>query len=582
MATEIMSLTEAFRRYSDAGMKVLPTKESKAPSSPKSWLNGLPESEFNGAYGIGVVCGPMSGGLECFDFDNHFGDADDVMHDYLMNAEAYRIIDKYKLPIEKTVGGGYHLLFRCSENAGNTKLARRANIDGRPEALIETRGNNGYFCAYPTLGYDVIENDIFQINEISPAERRILFEVARSFNEFERPATKTEYEATERPGDLFNSDPSSVGVMKDILIGDGWTEVNEFQWRRPNKTEGISATIGRVAPGVLYVFSSNAYPFDEMRAYTPFQVLALVKFNGDFSAAAASLIPDKPIAHKPQSVTIDQTKADPEVSTERLRAMLDKSRIDPSKPEDPPPTILSIKEVSPNSVTERRLFTLGNFSCIIGKAKSRKTFLISLFAAALANPQSTDKLVSSLPSNKRVVLYFDTEQGRFDFQKVVKRVYKMSGGSKRILAFGLRPYTPKERCEIIQFAFELYGSEVGFCVIDGVADLANAINDEEEATRVSSMLMKITDDYGCHISTIIHQNKNDNFATGHLGSSIMKKAEILISVKKSLEYDELSEVNCDLSRGIDFEPFGISINNDGIPSVVNIEKPSKPKEPWRN
>jgi hypothetical protein len=61
---------------------------------------------------------------------------------------------------------------------------------------------------------------------------------------------------------------------------------------------------------------------------------------------------------------------------------------------------------------------------------------------------------------------------------------------------------------------------LGFVVIDGIADLANAINDEIEASRVVSLLMRWTKIYNCHIHVIIHENKADNNATGHLGSSI--------------------------------------------------------------
>lgn len=107
-----------------------------------------------------------------------------------------------------------------------------------------------------------------------------------------------------------------------------------------------------------------------------------------------------------------------------------------------------------------------------------------------------------------------------------------------------------------------------------MADLSNGINDEDEATRVSTLLLRLTKTYNCHISTVIHQNKNDNFATGHLGSAVTKKAEIIISVTRDNSNKANSEVNCDMSRSIDFEPFLFSINTDGLPEISG-QKPVK-------
>ena len=249
-----------------------------------------------------------------------------------------------------------------------------------------------------------------------------------------------------------------------------------------------------------------------------------------------------------------------------------RSRIDTSKPIPKPPTILSIKEQQATSSRLVRLFTLGNFSCIIGKAKSRKTFLQSLLTAATLGADDTGMFVSDLPEIKKNVLYFDTEQGEYDCHNVINRIEKMSRNRENIKGFSLREFSPIERCQIIEHAFELWGNTVGLCIIDGVADLANAINDELEATRISTMFLRLTKVYNCHISTVIHQNKNDNFATGHLGSSIMKKAEILISVSKSKTENGVSEVTCDYNRGVDFEPFDMFIDGEGIPKVKGAVK----------
>ena len=556
-----MMTQEIYDKFMEAGLSLIPTKKDKSPLLSTSWLNGFSFGSFGHASYSGIICGSLSGGVECIDIDNHFGDAKQNLMDFISIPEVNEIYTKYSLPIQQSQNKGYHFIYRTNVIENNRKLALRFNKElNRAEALFETKGGNGYFCAYPSEGYKVVKNDIFTIELISDEERNILVKAAISFNEYQ-PVIRNYYESEtgDRPGDVYNQNDSSISDMQTLLVDNGWKQVDSLKWRRPGKDAGISATLGKVAKNVFYVFTSSAYPFEPMKSYTPFQVLALLKYNGDFKEAAKSLSDSNSIVPK---ISVNK-----KIEPSEIEKILLRSRIDTSKPIPKPPTILSIKEQQATSSRLVRLFTLGNFSCIIGKAKSRKTFLQSLLTAATLGSDDTGMFVSDLPEIKKNVLYFDTEQGEYDCHNVINRIEKMSRNRENIKGFSLREFSPIERCQIIEHAFELWGNTVGLCIIDGVADLANAINDELEATRISTMFLRLTKVYNCHISTVIHQNKNDNFATGHLGSSIMKKAEILISVSKSKTENGVSEVTCDYNRGVDFEPFDMFIDGEGIPKV---------------
>lgn len=553
-------------KYFKSGLTCLPTNETKAPNMSRSWKDDFAISDFQDCHGIGVICGERSGGMECFDFDNHAKDARENLTEFMAIPEVKEIYEKYNMPIERTVSGGFHLFFRCTKNEGNRKLASKM-LDGKPDCFIETRGEGGYFCVSPTPGYFVVKNDILNIPVISEIDRAILFDNAISLNQH-FVTIKTEYENTDRPGDIYNSESSAIEEMKSILKQQGWSDLGGTRWRRPGKKEGISATLGKVAPNIFYVFSSNTYPFEPNKGYTPFQVLGLIKYNGDFKEAAKSIAPDKPIYHKIQKGIISESE---------IEKILLSAKIDTKKHIEKPPTILTIRNQNGTSYKYERLLTLGNFSCIIGKAKSRKTFFLTMVAAALIKTPEDEKFIGEMPENKNEILYFDTEQGEYDSYNVIKRIERMTINSPRLRAYNLRPYSPIERCQIIEYAFKIYGDRVGYCVIDGIADLANGINDEEEATRVVTILLRLSKVHNCHISTVIHQNKNDGFATGHLGSSIMKKAEIIISVTK--KDNSYSEIKCDMSRGVGFDDFYMTISDDGIPEVAGIGfKPSIPTD----
>ncbi len=235
---------------------------------------------------------------------------------------------------------------------------------------------------------------------------------------------------------------------------------------------------------------------------------------------------------------------------------------------------MMIKDRDIKRTYNKRLFTLGNFSCITGKSKSKKTFLSTLLlSSATLNGEIQKKIISDFPENKRYVMLFDTEQSEYDAYITAKRVPDMLRvDCGHFGAFDLREYSPKERCDIIAYGLERLSGSIGYVVIDGIADLATAINDEEEASRVVSLLMKWTKMYNCHITVIIHQNKNDNYATGHLGSAIIKKAECVISVQNSPNDNYKSEVSCDLIRGApSFDDFEIEIDDHFMPSIVSMD-----------
>lgn len=61
-------------------------------------------------------------------------------------------------------------------------------------------------------------------------------------------------------------------------------------WKRPGKRErGISATTNYAGSGLLYVFSTNAAPFEAERAYSKFAAYTLLNHGGEFVAAARAL-----------------------------------------------------------------------------------------------------------------------------------------------------------------------------------------------------------------------------------------------------------------------------------------------------
>lgn len=241
---------------------------------------------------------------------------------------------------------------------------------------------------------------------------------------------------------------------------------------------------------------------------------------------------------------------------------ISKAFVDPNIEPEEGAMIASIENIS--------FATLGNFSCIIGKAKSKKTFFITLIIAVFLKGL-IDIIQAHKAKGKTRIVWFDTEQSRSHVFKAYKRALKLAGDIffHTIEVYDLRPYSPAERLQMIDFVLKDKNpdKDIALAVIDGVRDLVTDINNPEQATNIVTWLMKTTADMGLHISTILHQNKGDNNARGHLGTEIVNKSESVISVTKVTK--SISVVKAEYCRDKEFSSFAFTVDEQtALPAIV--------------
>lgn len=253
-----------------------------------------------------------------------------------------------------------------------------------------------------------------------------------------------------------------------------------------------------------------------------------------------------------------------EEKIEPLEELLQESKIDPQSVLPPPPVCWELINGDGNHSI---IGTRGNFSLIIGKAKSRKSFLISLVVSALLkNELFMERFKGTLPPERDEVLYFDTEQGKYHVLKATDRICRMidSTDPDTLHVYSLRKHDPATRLQMIEYA--IYNSDrIGFVVIDGIRDIVTSINDESEATKIAGKLLKWSEERQIHIVTVLHQNKGDSNARGHVGSELVNKAETVLSVAKSPENKDISVVEAEYCRGKEPEPFAFEIDESELP-----------------
>jgi len=230
------------------------------------------------------------------------------------------------------------------------------------------------------------------------------------------------------------------------------------------------------------------------------------------------------------------------------------------------------------SVGNATIGTLGNILSIIGKAKSRKSFFITMaISVSISKDTIFNLFKNELPANKNSVLYFDTEQGKYHVQMALKRICTLVGIKEptNLHVYGLRSLNPIERLELIEYA--IYNTEnLGIVFIDGIKDLITSINDEEQATMIVSKLMKWSEERNILITTVLHQNKGDNNARGHIGTELNNKAETVLSISKSTDNEMVSIVAPEMCRNLEPQSFAFEIDNNGIPYISDFEINNKP------
>lgn len=560
------------QQYLKAGYSPIPIKPGKKRPIISGWQEyanktvGYEEAKtmFANTDSIGLVCGFAD--MEVLDIDSkHFtGDEMSVFEAMLEdNAPGMRA----KMTIQDTVSGGQHWIYRCKEIQGNLKLAK--NING--ETTFETRGRGGQIVAYPSPGYAFRTKGNLQY--ITPQERAILHTCCRDMD-----AVLPEVAAVaNNNGKAAEKEHSPWGDYRaehtaiDELLKYGWTIVRENEKymyvKRPGKTTAEDS--GRIFKdsGLFWPWTTST-EFTAETPYDAFHIYTLMEHNDDVKKAIDAL--SKLGYGKQYAVTYDATKEllIDELNDEEeniLQDRLNEFEVDSTKHIERPPVAIDIV----TGVSTFIFGTLGNFSMVQGKAKSRKSFFVSTLAsAALSEGMVSDALRGYL--GDKVVVYVDTEQGEWHAAINKRRILYNAGldtdiNNPRLRYFQFRGLDRNsERMTMVEYALQTI-ENIGLIILDGIVDLSSkGVNDEEEATEIASRLLKWTSHYNCHAVCVLHVNKSDNNAKGHLGAYLTQKAETVVAVKRHEDNKEMSVISAEYTRNMEFPTLQMEISGQDI------------------
>lgn len=207
------------------------------------------------------------------------------LHEYLKtNIDDFDL----KFVIYKTKNQGYHILYKCKNLVGNSKIAK---LKGHKECVIESRGIGGYVVVYEN---QISKLDYLEIKEITERDRQILWDICKTYhyvdaNETIQPEKKEVKEYAESEitpwkdyndkTDIFDIIGSDFKIVKKlaehyIILRHGATSVQSgYVYRNSN---------------CMYLFSTGTiYPNEKL--INPFTAYTIKYHNGNFKEATKDL-----------------------------------------------------------------------------------------------------------------------------------------------------------------------------------------------------------------------------------------------------------------------------------------------------
>lgn len=280
------------KKLAESGFSIIPCKEDKAPlgawKKNQTTARTPQEVEQLSSPKFGIVTGYNN--LEVIDIDlkvfSSLKEQKEFWDEYLgFLKDNIDDFDK-KFVIKKTLNKGFHILYRCSEIVGNTKIAK---LKGHTEALVESRGIGGMVIAYDdtlsTINYH-------QIQEITPEDRFILWTCSRTYNyvdEIPLEPKKTTIEFQENEIPCWDDYNQKTDIFE--IIGSDFQIVANHNKKYVIKRHGASSPHSGYVykeDNRMYLFSTGTiYPNEKQ--ISPFVAYAWKYHRGDFSETAKDL-----------------------------------------------------------------------------------------------------------------------------------------------------------------------------------------------------------------------------------------------------------------------------------------------------
>lgn len=244
--------------------------------------------------------------------------------------------------------------------------------------------------------------------------------------------------------------------------------------------------------------------------------------------------------------------------TEQYKSLLAASLIDPDKPEDEPETLLSYQDTP--------VLWRGCKAVVCGVAKARKTTTLTILSAIIMGRDETTKGFRTAKGLR--LLYIDTEQARYDSQKILRRVAELNNTNAGLLKFdvlNVSRLSPDQIKGVMEVALQVKGYDI--VILDNWTDAVESVMDDKDCTTFSRQLRELAEEYNIAILSVIHANesakKDDRPDLRGWAKEETRKSDITLYLKDMGDYSQASFGKC---RGKRPEGFCVA-HADNLPCI---------------
>ena len=180
---------------------------------------------------------------------------------------------------------------------------------------------------------------------------------------------------------------------------------------------------------------------------------------------------------------------------------------------------------------------LGGIHALTGQPGHGKTMTLTQFMVAILAGEFGGlryELSDDVPHP--TLLYIDTEMEKDNTIAVKNRVLTLAGRDINVNYDDFKVVMLREVDKAVErwkmTLKALWNVRPTVCIIDGLLDIVEDFNDNEECQGIIYQCMKVASFYPTSLWCLVHENPNSTKLVGHLGSMLERKVTDVFSTKK--------------------------------------------------
>lgn len=227
------------------------------------------------------------------------------------------------------------------------------------------------------------------------------------------------------------------------------------------------------------------------------------------------------------------------------------------------------------SIQNKTIGCLSSFVIYSGIPKSSKSTFMAITCASAFSNTDIFGIKLNTPTERKRVVYFDTESSEFDFYKQINKIKYFSNLEvlpDTFSAFALREDNPKDILSMVE-TFLITNTDTSVVIIDGMLDCLFDYNEVRESRELIQWIKMITKKYNCLILGVLHLGKKDMQTLGHFGSQSDRYAQSTLKIERNKEQNTFTLSASFLRSSDDFAPINLMYNNGWYEVNASQNKP---------